>query len=231
MITYSDMVTLLLTFFVLLISMSDINKIKFVRAVGSLRGALGVLEAAEFKEVSTVAFLSKNTFFDERVQKVYEQIKSRIQDLKLNQEIEVVKDRGAVVLRLNSSILFPSGSSSLKPQAHPVLRNMAELIRPLEFDVRIEGHTDDTPVYNPDYSNWDLSVDRAMSVLKFFAQNQLLVLDRLSAAGYGEQRPIAPNDTPENRAMNRRVDLYLEQGKDYRQELPYLIDTRHQFPF
>jgi chemotaxis protein MotB len=231
MVTYSDMVTLLLTFFVLLISMSDINKIKFVKAVGSLRGALGILEAADFTDVYPIELMKKSTLFDERVQRVYEQIESRIQDLSLDEDIEVVKDRGAVVLRLNSFILFDSGSTRLKPGAEPVLRDIAELIRPLPFDLRIEGHTDDIPVSTSDYSNWDLSVERAISVLKFFAEDQLLSLDRLSAAGYGAQRPIVPNDTPENRAMNRRVDLYLEQGEDYRVQLPYLIDTRNQFPF
>ena len=231
MVTYSDMVTLLLTFFVLLISMSDINQIKFVKAVGSLRGALGILESTDFEDVYPIELLKKSTLFDERVQKVYEQIESRIEDLNLNEDIEVVKDRGAVVLRLNTAILFPPGGSEVKPKASPVLENVAELVRPMQLDLRIEGHTDDTPVARPDFSNWDLSVDRAVSVLKFFAQRQLLSLDRLSAAGYGAQRPIVPNDSPEHRAMNRRVDLYLEQGEDYREQLPYLIDTRNQFPF
>ena len=231
MITYSDMVTLLLTFFVLLISMSDINQIKFVKAVGSLRGALGVLESTDFEDIYPIELLKKSTLFDERVQRVYEQIESRIQDLSLDEDIEVVKDRGAVVLRLNTSILFLPGASEVLSAAYPILEDVAELVRPLQLDLRIEGHTDDTPVTAAGYSNWDLSVDRAVSVLKFFADRQLLSLDRLSAAGYGAQRPIVPNDTPEHRAMNRRVDLYLEQGEDYRQQLPYLIDTRNQFPF
>lgn len=231
MVTYSDMVTLLLTFFVLLISMSDINKIKFVKAAGSLRGALGVLEATDYEDIYPIELLETSTLFDERVQRVYKDIESRVEDLDLNEEIDVVKDRGAVVLRLNTSVLFPPGESEVKPEASPVLEDVAELIRPMQLDLRIEGHTDDTPVARPDYSNWDLSVDRAVSVLKFFAQRQLLSLDRLSAAGYGAQRPIVPNDTPEHRDMNRRVDLYLEQGEDYREQLPYLIDTRNQFPF
>ena len=231
MITYSDMVTLLLTFFVLLISMSDVNKIKFVKAVGSLRGALGILEATDYEDIYPIELMQTSTLFDERVQRVYEQIESRVQDLNINQDIQVVKDRGAVVLRLNNSILFDTGSNKLKPEAHSVLREIAELIRPLQLDLRIEGHTDDTPVYRANYSNWDLSVSRALSVLKFFTKEQLLSLDRLSAAGYGSQRAIVPNDSPQNRAKNRRVDLYLEQGDDYRKQLPYLIDTRNQFPF
>ena len=109
--------------------------------------------------------------------------------------------------------------------------DLAERSCPLPLNVRIERHTDDTPVSRTDYSNWDLSVDRALSVLEFFAQERLLSLDRLSAAGYGAQRPIVPNDSNDHRAMNRRVDLYLEQGQDYREQLPYLIDTRNQFPF
>jgi chemotaxis protein MotB len=72
---------------------------------------------------------------------------------------------------------------------------------------------------------------RSIAVLRFFQENELLPLDRMSAVGYGDQHPIAPNDTPENRAKNRRVEFVLESIGDYREQLPYLIDANEQLPF
>lgn len=230
MVTYSDMVTLLLTFFILMLSMANMDKIKFFQAMGSLRGAFGVFDSKK-QEVMPWEFLKLLPITDERVQRVYKRVESKLQDLNLNKDIKLVKNRGAVVLRINDTILFDSGSAKLRQKAYPVLRKVAKLIKPLPFDLRIEGHTDDRKIKRKGYTNWDLSVDRAVSVLKFFVSNDLVAVDRLSAAGYGAQRPIVPNDTKKHRAMNRRVDLVLEKNTGYRENLPYLIDTKNLFPF
>jgi chemotaxis protein MotB len=229
MVTYSDMVTLLLTFFVLMISMSQVDKVKFFQAVGSLRGALGVINERE--ELVSMKLVKSIPLQDQRVQRVYKQIRRKLQEVRLNEDIKLVKNRGTIVLRINDSVLFGPGETALREDARPVLRDIADMVKPLNFDMRIEGHTDDTPVNRDDYSNWDLSVDRAVSVLTFFASNNLLSLDRLSASGYGAQRPVVPNDSRKNRALNRRVDLVLEKRTGNKEELPYLINTRQQFPF
>ncbi len=232
MTTYSDMVTLLLTFFVLLLSMAEMDKIKFRQAVGSLRGAFGITETKKSSDSNSVSIIPKvGTIPYDMVQKVYHQVEMRIKNLELDKDVELAEDRGALVLRVTENILFDAGSSDLKKDAHPVLRKVAKLVSPLPFDVRIEGHTDDSPFGKFNQTNWDLSVHRAMAVLKYFAQNELLALDRLSAVGYAEQRPLVPNDTVENRALNRRVEFVLEFGEDYRQNLPYLIDSSEQLPF
>jgi chemotaxis protein MotB len=231
MLTYSDMVTLLLTFFVLLISMADINKIKFTQAMGSLKGALGILQSHEYDDIMPLELIAKQNNLDESLQRIYRHIKSRLNNIKVNKDIELVKDRGAVVLRINESLLFASGQSELKMRSHAVLAEIAHLVRPLRLDLRVEGHTDNVPIPKAGISNWDLSIQRAVAVVKFFVSRGLLPADRLSAAGYGSQRPIVPNDIPEHRAKNRRVDFYLEQDEDYRHQLPYLIDTRSQYPF
>lgn len=231
MVTYSDMVTLLLTFFVLLISMSEIDAIKFSRAAGSLKGAFGVFEEVGDEEIHSSLVTDITPIRDERVQRVYERLKSQLERLELDEDIELVKDRGAVVLRVNESILFPLGETKVREKAFPILRNVARLVRPWPFNLRIEGHTDDIPVLVKTRTNWDLSIERAVSVLKFFAQEDLMALNRLSAVGYGSQHPIVPNDSKKHRAMNRRVDFVMESTGGYQQELPYLIDTRYQLPF
>jgi chemotaxis protein MotB len=232
MTTYSDMVTLLLTFFVLLLSMAEMDKVKFEQAIGSLRGAFGIVEDRSDKETTSSILLPRLAAIPyDMLQRVYKQVIINIEKLELDRDIEVAMDRGAMVLRVTEKILFDPGSSILKKEAGPVLHKVAKLISPLPFDVRIEGHTDDSPFKESELTNWDLSALRAIAVLKYFAENQLLSLDLLSAVGYGEQRPLVPNNSIENKALNRRVEIVLEFGGNFRESLPYLIDSSEQLPF
>lgn len=231
MVTYSDMVTLLLTFFVLLLSMANMDQVKFSQAAGSLKGAFGVFGGKDRKEISPPSLVEIAPVHDDLVQRLYTRIMTQMNRLRLDPSIKLVKDRGAVILQINESILFQPGSAELKPAALPVLAKVAGLIRPLPLQARIEGHTDDIPFSRKDISNWDLSVGRSISVLKYFQSNDLFPLDRMSAVGYGAEKPLVPNDTPENRAKNRRVEFVLESLGDYREQLPYLIDANEQLPF
>ena len=228
MVTYADMVTLLLTFFVLLLSMARMDEMKFTQAAGSLKDAFGVLRSSDKTNVDSPRVVEFAPISDDLVQRTYQRMLTELQRLRIDEDIELVKDRGAIILRINSAILFEPGSTRVKDEAHPTLRKAAQLIAPLPLHLRIEGHTDDTRSVSGSTSNWDLSVSRAINVLKFFAGEKLLPLDRLSAVGYGDQRPLAPNDSAENRAKNRRVELVLESIGSYREELPFLIDAREQ---
>jgi chemotaxis protein MotB len=108
------------------------------------------------------------------------------------------------------------------------LRKVAELVRPLPLNVKIEGHTDDR---GDELANWDLSVARSIAVLRFMAANQLIPLTRMSATGYGSQKPLFPNASDRERALNRRVEFVLESQGDPNQDLPYLLDAKEQSPF
>lgn len=231
MMTYSDMVTLLLTFFILLISMSTVDEIKFDMAAGSLRGAFGVMTDVGDEQIQSSQTTTIAPVKNEQVQRVYKRIRDKLQRLELNEDIKLVKDRGAVVLRVEESILFGAGESELDSEAYSVLRDVADLVRPWPLDLRIEGHTDNVPVQGTETGNWELSAQRALSVLRFMAEEELLPMDRLSAVGYGAQHPVVPNDSEKHRAMNRRVDFVLESVSGYQEELPYLIDTSSQLPF
>lgn len=231
MVTFSDMVTLLLTFFVLLLSMANMDKIKFKDAASSIRGAFGVMSGSNPTSVSPPSVVEFAPIEDDYTARLYQRVQAVMSRLKLDREIELVKDRGAVVLRIKDSILFAAGGATLRPEAHAVLAKVAEMVRPLPLSLRIEGHSDDTPTGNGDFSNWDLSVARSIAVLKFLGKENLLPLDRMSSVGYGAQKPLVPNISAENRAMNRRVEFVLESVGNYRDELPYLIDARDQLPF
>lgn len=231
MVTYSDMVTLLLTFFVLLLSMANLDKRKFFDALGSLKGAFGFLQSSSVSEVNKPQVISYAPMDDDYVSRLYNRVMAMLTRLRIDRDIDLVKDRGAVILRVREAILFDSGSTELKPAALPILREIAGLVKPLPLLLRIEGHTDNEPPGDPAISNWDISVQRAVAVLKFYAAEDLLPLDRLAAVGYGDRRPVAPNLGPEQRALNRRVEFVLESLNQYQDQLPYLIDAADQLPF
>ena len=121
----------------------------------------------------------------------------------------IKRDDGTIILRVNNTILFNPDDARISPQSLPTLRKIADMIRPLPMTLRIEGHTDDRVTTAPGLDNWDLSIARAVSVTRFYDQGSLLPLDRMSAIGYGSQRPLVPNTTEENRSQNRRVDFVL----------------------
>ncbi|MDA3904184.1 MAG: flagellar motor protein MotB [Desulfuromusa sp.] len=227
-VTFSDMVTLLLTFFVLMLSMANMDVVKFEQASDSLAGAFGVLGSSDKTEVSTPKIVSFSPVNDDFTSQVYRRLKTKLRELKLNKKIKLVKDRGAVVLRIDEAVLFKSGQRYLQPEAEPILQKVAELIRPLPLNLKIEGHTDDL---GDEMNNWDLSVNRAVVVLRFLATNQLVPLNRMAATGYGSQKPLFPNVSERERALNRRVEFVLESQGDPNQELPYLLDAKDQAPF
>jgi len=231
MVTFSDMVTLLLTFFVLMLSMANMDKVKFKDAAGSLRDAFGVMKGADMTEITKPKVVEFAPISDDFVSRLYQRMLVDLHRLKIDKRITLVKDRGAVVLRVNESILFEPGQTEVRADAYPTLNDIANLVGSLPLSLRIEGHTDDTPVNKAGVSNWDISVDRAVSVLKYFERNNLLPLDRLSAVGYGSQRPLATGEGEADRALNRRVDFVLESVGSNRESLPYLVDVRDQLPF
>ena len=231
MVTYSDMVTLLLTFFVLLLSMARLDKVLFRDAAGSLRGAFGVMNSTQNNEVAVPKIIEFSPIDDDYVARVYKRVQTHMKRLKLDRDIELVKDRGAVILRVKDSILFDSGSVVVKPESHQVLQKISQLVKPLPFGLRIEGHTDNVPPTRGNLTNWDISMMRSVNVLKFFVQENIFPLHRMSAVGYGAQKPVVPNDSPEQMALNRRVEFVMESLNEYRSDLPYLIDANEQTPF
>ncbi len=220
MTTFSDLVTLLLTFFVLLLSMASMDPVKFVQAKTSIKDAFGWRTTAAPKQYSLPIIPSppKAKFSpipQETISKYYKRIKTDIELTKLNDQVELIKkDNDTIILRINDSVLFDPGRTRLNPSSYPLLRKVADIVRPLPMLMRIEGHTDSTPVKQSGRSsNWDISVGRAVSVMRFYHRGRLFSMDRMSAVGYGATRPAAPNTTEKNKAKNRRVDFVLRSNK------------------
>ena len=216
MVTYSDLVTLLLTFFVLLMSMANMDPVRFLEASSSLKDAFGVHSRPAHVEFSIPILPAPpktkfNPVQTELTTKIHRKIKAQFEKFEWSKDIEAVRrDDGTIILRVNNTILFKQGDYRVSPQSLPVLRKIADMIRPLPMTLRIEGHTDDQVISTPTgHDNWDLSISRAVSVTRFYEQGDLLPLDRMSAIGYGSLRPLVPNTSDENRAKNRRVDFVL----------------------
>lgn len=125
-------------------------------------------------------------------------------------EVVVKVDTRGVVVSLPEAGAFAVGQADLSQAARQVIRELAQVLEQESGEIRIEGHSDDVPITTSRYaSNWDLSAARATEVIRFLLAQTTIAPDRLSAAGYGEFRPLVANDSPESRARNRRVDIVV----------------------
>jgi chemotaxis protein MotB len=139
-----------------------------------------------------------------------EEMKASIDALDSELDVGVTYTKEGVVLTLENTILFASAVSEINPGAFPVLDKIAAIIKNTSKPIRVEGHTDDDPIHTEMFpSNWELSTARAVNVVKYFVESGKIPPQRLSAVGYGEAKPVFPNDTPENKAGNRRVEIVL----------------------
>jgi chemotaxis protein MotB len=126
-------------------------------------------------------------------------------------QVSVGTDTQGIVVRLSGSYLFDSGRAELKPNSFDLLDAIAQQLKLEPNDIRVDGHTDSTLLVGSALypTNWELSAARAVAVTRYFAESGGIPATRLQAAGFGEFRPLVPNDTREHRAMNRRVEIHL----------------------
>ncbi|ABR48865.1 OmpA/MotB domain protein [Alkaliphilus metalliredigens QYMF] len=221
MATYADMVTLLLCFFILLFTFSEIDAKKFQAVMQSFQGSLGVLDSGKTIEDSdyiTEAMLEELTTNEqvewEDFRKLQEIVENYLDENGLASDILVLLESRGLILRFHDNILFDSGRAELKSRPMEILKDLAGFLDGEEFQnkhIRVEGHTDTDPlrVTSKYETNWELSVARASNVVRFLIEDAGVTPERFSAAGYGEYRPLAANDTIENKAINRRVDVVI----------------------
>jgi chemotaxis protein MotB len=142
---------------------------------------------------------------------VKEELERRLADQIAKDQVSLKMGEAGLVIILSDEILFDSGKAEIKPEAAPVLDKVADIIvkEVPDKNIGISGHSDNVPItYSAWKSNWELSAARAMTVLHYM-EGKGVVPARLSATGYGEFRPVAANDTPENQAKNRRVEIVI----------------------
>ena len=216
MTTFSDLMSLLLCFIVLIVSMSTISERDFWLAAGSLRGAFGVMtqDPSIIKLENTPMPSLKNiqrAIIDRSISNMQDFIESQ----NLGEDVKVVISDKGVGLTISSPLLFESGSAELDNVAYRVLEGVFNIARGWPNIIRVEGHTDDSPILSGIYeSNWDLSFARALSVVNFAVQYSKIHPSRLSPVAFGEYDTLATNSTPEGRAKNRRIEIFMEYKKD-----------------
>ncbi len=150
---------------------------------------------------------------------LFETIRAYVQENGLSGDLSVTKlGKNRILVRVESSVLFPSGSATISQSAEPLLDKVAEIMityNDYVVNFGIEGHTDNMPIKNSQFaSNWELSTSRAVNVLRRMVEISKLDPAKVSAVGYGEYRPIAGNDTELGRSQNRRVDFIIETISD-----------------
>ncbi|MFA4921535.1 MAG: flagellar motor protein MotB [Candidatus Neomarinimicrobiota bacterium] len=200
LVTYSDMMTLLMTFFVLMFSISSIDPVKLEQLGDSVGKALGGTQ----KKAS-------QTF---TMKEIYDKVTTVIEQEQLKGVIEVEASTRGVSVKIPSAISFASGKADLDSRIFPILNKFAPMITQSKFPIAVEGHTDSIPIRSDLYpSNWELSAARSAQVVRYFIALNLPA-DRFRAIGYAETRPRATgrtieeaNQTEEQRSQNRRVEI------------------------
>jgi chemotaxis protein MotB len=262
MATFADLMSLLMCFFVLLLSFSEMDVEKFKQIAGSMQFAFGVqrqinlddipqgtsVVATEFSPgapddtpVETVQQVTDQNFeqtlevtrselSESEVQKLLEEkIAALLEETaadaeKLKEElaeeidtgkIDVESEGRVIVVRIRERGSFPSGSALLATDFLPTIARIRGALEEIPGTVSVEGHTDDVPLVGGRYeSNWGLSASRALSVTHQLIASGQLDEERMMVAGFADTRPFTFNDTPEGRAMNRRVEIVIRQGID-----------------
>lgn len=192
MVSYADMITLLFACFAALYASSVVPPAPAQAAAAA---------APRIDETAAAA--------DERAA-LAERIRTAVSNADAAGGVEVSETAQGVVVSLPEAGAFPLGQADLSQAARRVIRELADVLLTEDGEIRVEGHTDNAPIATSRFaSNWELSAARATEVIRFLIAQGAIPAERLSAGGYGEFRPIAPNDTPEHRARNRRVDIII----------------------
>jgi len=225
MTTFGDMMSLLLTFFVLLTSFAYFDEVRFTEMSGSLEAAFGVLPgkrpALELPQrVEPGNRGPRPRAEDQEVESMIEHIERAVSELGLVGQVEVNRGDVAISVRIPSKVLFDSGSANLKPEALDVLNMINQMLLERPVQVFVEGHTDNVPIQTEEFpSNWHLSTARAIGVVSYLASKGF-PQERLAAVGYGKFRPVDTNDTAEGRSKNRRVEIRIEPRQRGGQAIP-----------
>jgi chemotaxis protein MotB len=202
--------TLLLTFFVLVLSMSKLDVAKAKEAVYAINDAFGMLSSGEMGDIKAfepfiITIKSRRSSFSEKRRELAEHI-----DKIGNMDAKVIEVGVSIILK--EKLFFKTGMSEIEEKNYPslTLKNLSSILQKTDCQIRVEGHTDDVPIENKRFpSNWELSVARAVNVVKYFISKGNISPERLSAAGYGDSKPLYPNVSDHNRELNRRVGIIL----------------------
>jgi len=232
MISLADLLTLMLTFFVLLLTMSSLDAKKLQDTFGFFQGAFGVLEKGEHTGVSVrEALVDDNTITKMagaqemllvRQLGLVNDLRRRVAQLRMEEafpetSVEMSLNPRGIAVSFLDEVLFVEGKAALSPLARSILRASGEMIRKSHYHVIVEGHMGPELLAGSRHASaWDLSLARATAVLDLLVRDVRFPPHRLALAAYGDMKPLFPNDTPEHRRRNQRVELILYEPEGER---------------
>jgi chemotaxis protein MotB len=194
MIPHSTLMLILMILFTALYADAQRKSVEFETALADLESTDPSKVSPARKEIT----LAKN-------------LKEFIDKKNLSEQAQFVISAKSIKINMSSPVLFASGKADLKSEIMPLLDNLYTDLKHMDSTVTVDGHTDNVPIHNQYFiSNWELSAARAFSVIRYFI-NKGITPERLIAHGYGEYRPIYPNDTETGRAKNRRLEITIER--------------------
>jgi chemotaxis protein MotB len=248
MATFGDLMSLLLTFFVLLLSFANMDIVRFKEAMNSIQNAL-VGGPTAMKEVPQTAVVdlsqSANTSLIDTQHEAQQSspretskpetaatqvgttnidlealasIDQMLREQELTDMAEAEATARGVIIRVKGHLFFDPGSADLRQRAHRALDEIGAILLAFPYNVTVEGHTDDLPIHTERFpSNWELSTSRAISVMRYLTEQRGVPPTRMGVAGYADIHPVVPNDSPEHRAANRRVEFVFQRGETVNQ--------------
>lgn len=241
LVSYADFITLLFAFFVVMYAVSSVNEGKYRVLSSSLVSAFKSSNPTNAVPVQSTEFIPINIHpsnetdsiklidnlsihkakKQEKMKSMAKNILHALDPLVKDGQVRITQSSLGITVEINASVLFSPGQAKLAENSSLTLQAVANVIKGHEHEIHVKGHTDNLPIHNGSFpSNWELSTARASSVVRLFIENGVEAY-RLTAVGYGENRPIESNDTPEGRKRNRRVSvMILSADPDKVTEIP-----------
>jgi chemotaxis protein MotB len=248
LITYADLITLLMIFFVVMYAMSKVDVAKFMTLSQSLNQALSASNKIRLDNLGSTSLLAdqhstqgkqKGSETDQphtyqqapendkqyKLEELYRQLQAYIQAHNLQDQVAIEDQIRGVQITLKDVVLYDTGSAVLKPEGVQILNGLIPFLKSVSNPIAVEGHTDNVPIRNAPYpSNWELSQARAVNVVHYLA-NEGVDERRMSATGYGEWHPLVPNDNAADRQINRRVNIVILRNSASESEAPFTEST------
>jgi chemotaxis protein MotB len=215
LLTYADMITLLLAMFIILFAISNVSRVKFQRFATAISGGFNGLQSANNPPNGGVIGNAHGRGDEANMGSVKAQIDKYIARRNLQSKVRThIERQGLVITLLSDKAYYDSGSADLRPETKELLDVVAAQLRGVKNEVRVEGNTDSIPIATAAYpTNWELSAARATGVTRYLVEHDKIVPTRISFAGYGQFRPKLPNDSNVHRQQNRRVDIVILNGR------------------
>jgi len=218
LLTYADLITLLLAFFIMMYTFSKQDGQKYQEVSTHLKtifaGGTGIAQKGNISGTAPLNPMPIKVVSSNEIKKQIEQEIKTVADTNgLKDNISVLSDERGIVIRIMDKAFFDEGKAELKDSAKSTLDKIVPVIKQINNHIRVEGHTDNVPIKTNEFkSNWELSVRRGTEVVRHLIERGGVPPQRISASGYAEYRPIVDNDTMTNRALNRRIEIVVAKS-------------------